>query len=276
MPSSRYISNSVLRSLYVHSGNQCAFPCCCAPIFEDSGLLTGECCHIKAYSANGPRYDASQTDEERNSADNLILLCSRHHTIIDSDDTIYTNDVLQQYKREHEAKFSAKNLKLTEEQLQYLQKSNTLFWKRIKEIDKEDKDFIDLKMMVSTDKSVEDLLNDIEDLLKSIEDNVGILTEFESSLVCKIRDYLVEIGLDVTEYDKQLSSYPYNNPFLGTNWELLSLTIPNELNALWMSYFQVIVKIFEHISLLERKEHPLLTAYKERLIEYQKRNYYLD
>ena len=52
------IPEKTLRLLYAHSGNQCAYPGCCAPIFEDDGLLTAECCHIKAFSIGGPRYDA--------------------------------------------------------------------------------------------------------------------------------------------------------------------------------------------------------------------------
>ena len=47
MPGSRRISNEVMRLLYAHSGNRCAYPDCTNPIFEDDGQLTGECCHIK-------------------------------------------------------------------------------------------------------------------------------------------------------------------------------------------------------------------------------------
>ena len=102
MPGERYIKPDVWKRLYAHSGNQCAFPGCCAPIFEDDGLYTAECCHIKAANPGGPRYDASQTAEDRNGLDNLMFLCSRHHTIVDADVETYTTEKLQQIKQEHE------------------------------------------------------------------------------------------------------------------------------------------------------------------------------
>lgn len=106
MAGERYIKPDVWKRLYAHSGNQCAFPGCCAPIFEDDGQLTGECCHIKAFSPRGPRYDASQTVEERNGVDNLMLMCCRHHAIVDKNVDRYKVEVLQEYKQTHEEKYS--------------------------------------------------------------------------------------------------------------------------------------------------------------------------
>ncbi len=63
---------NTLRLLYAHSGNCCAFEGCCNPIFEDDGTLTGECCHIEAYSSHGARYNERLTNEEKNGYDNLI------------------------------------------------------------------------------------------------------------------------------------------------------------------------------------------------------------
>jgi hypothetical protein len=44
----------------------------------------GELTHINAVTPAGPRYDASQTDEERQGNENLILLCAEHHSAIDA------------------------------------------------------------------------------------------------------------------------------------------------------------------------------------------------
>lgn len=71
------ISAETMRLLYAHSGNRCAFKGCSNPIFEDNGVLTGECCHISAVSPNGPRFNANLTDEERNESNNLILVLLR-------------------------------------------------------------------------------------------------------------------------------------------------------------------------------------------------------
>ena len=90
---------SVVKRLFARCQNRCAYPDCVAPIVEDSGIVTGDICHIKAASVGGPRYDAAQTDSERNAADNLMLLCTRHHRIVDTDVGRHPAPVLTEMKR---------------------------------------------------------------------------------------------------------------------------------------------------------------------------------
>ena len=275
MATNRRISNEVMRLLYAHSGNRCAYPNCHAPIFEEDGLLTAECCHIKAFSPGCPRYDAAQTDEERNSGENLILLCTRHHRIVDADEQTYTVDLLREYKQKHEQQYSANVLKLTDEQLRYLQMSSETFWKRIEEIDHADINWLDLKIMVDVDRATSDLLNDLEGLLHEIEENFDELEEFDNTLAGKIREYLVSIGIDTTEYDKH-TDYPNVNPFDNPHWEMFAYGTHNRMSELWMLYLQLVVRALERISIAERKEHTLLQQYRERLAEFQKNSYYRD
>jgi hypothetical protein len=70
-------------------------------------VLVGQVCHIKASSPGGPRYDASQTLEERDGYENLILMCAAHNKIIDDPGTsaAFTVEMIEGYKREHEKKF---------------------------------------------------------------------------------------------------------------------------------------------------------------------------
>lgn len=82
MTKRKSIKSDTYRVLYARSGNKCAFPGCSTPIFEDNNQLTGECCHIEAYSKGGPRYNALLSDDDKNSYDNLILMCSRHHKLL--------------------------------------------------------------------------------------------------------------------------------------------------------------------------------------------------
>lgn len=91
-----------IKRLYAMSGNMCAFPDCQVPIVEASGTLTGEICHIKAQSPQGPRYDPVQTEEERHSYENLILFCRRHHKVVDSKIEIYDVHALKEIKAIHE------------------------------------------------------------------------------------------------------------------------------------------------------------------------------
>ena len=100
------ISVTTARALATLSGNVCAFPGCFAPLYDTThGVWVGEICHIRAKSPGGPRYDSTQTDEERDGFHNLILLCSTHHKLIDDPSHLskFTVEVLTQYKQQHEA-----------------------------------------------------------------------------------------------------------------------------------------------------------------------------
>lgn len=91
-----------MKRLFAASSNRCAFPNCTSPIVEDSGTVTGIICHIKARSIGGPRYDAKQTDEERHSFQNLVLMCGRHSKLIDSEPKTFTVPQPAEMKEMHE------------------------------------------------------------------------------------------------------------------------------------------------------------------------------
>ena len=98
-------SESSVKKLFALSGNRCAFPNCSDSIIENSGTICGEIGHIEAASPGGPRYNSMQSDTERNAYENLILLCRRHHKIIDDLPESYTVDALCEMKNIHENKF---------------------------------------------------------------------------------------------------------------------------------------------------------------------------
>jgi len=97
-------SVKTIKRLFAVSGNQCAFPKCTAALVDaPSGKVTGRLCHIKGRMPGAKRYDASQSDADRHSYDNLLLLCPAHHDVIDDDEVAYTVDRLSQMKRTHES-----------------------------------------------------------------------------------------------------------------------------------------------------------------------------
>ena len=93
---------ATLKSLFAKSHNRCAYPGCIAPLAESSDTVTGQICHIRAEKSRGPRFDKSYPVEKRNSAENLILMCGRHHKLIDSEESTYTTATLIEMKRNHE------------------------------------------------------------------------------------------------------------------------------------------------------------------------------
>lgn len=62
----------------------------------------GEQAHIVAETESGPRGHSILSEDERNSYDNLILLCPNHHTIIDKDPSEYPIEKLHRIKSQHE------------------------------------------------------------------------------------------------------------------------------------------------------------------------------
>lgn len=96
---------ATLKRLFALSGNQCAFPKCTAPLIDGSTVV-GKVCHIKASSPGGPRYDPSQTAEERHGYANLVCMCGRHADVIDDDEDSYRVERLQRIKADHEQRHS--------------------------------------------------------------------------------------------------------------------------------------------------------------------------
>jgi hypothetical protein len=98
-------TRTTVKKLFARCRNRCAFPECSAPIVEDNDTVTGIICHIRARNPGGPRYSAKQTEEQRHDAENLILMCSRHSKVIDSEPRRYTVTMLEAFKAAHERPF---------------------------------------------------------------------------------------------------------------------------------------------------------------------------
>ncbi|MGL5423675.1 MAG: hypothetical protein ACRDAJ_11990 [Serratia fonticola] len=95
--------STTLRTLFLRSGNQCAFPDCDMELINSYGQYVGNICHIEAAEKKGERYNPTQTDEERRAYSNLILLCANHHQVT-NDVNMYPVPVMQSMKIEHEDK----------------------------------------------------------------------------------------------------------------------------------------------------------------------------
>lgn len=98
-----------IKRLYAVSGNVCAYPGCTYPLVDEtSGTVISEICHIKGYRPGvgnrrgAARHDRNQTASQRHDFDNLILMCSNHHEIIDNDENTWTVARLKQLKAKHE------------------------------------------------------------------------------------------------------------------------------------------------------------------------------
>lgn len=92
------ISNPEIKKLYGLSAGRCNI--CKINLFENE-VHIGEMAHIIARSFRGPRGE-ELLNVERNSYDNLILLCANHHIEVDQNPRRYPIDKLHEVKIQHE------------------------------------------------------------------------------------------------------------------------------------------------------------------------------
>lgn len=119
-------SAETYKVLYARSGNVCAFPSCDHPIFNDNGLYIAQLCHIKAANEGGPRFDMSQTDEERRSSDNLLFMCHRHHKETDNIKE-YTIEKLVEIKDKHEKQYTEEGRSASKKMIEQIEAEAELF-----------------------------------------------------------------------------------------------------------------------------------------------------
>ena len=120
----------VLRALFAKSGNQCAFPGCTEPLINAQNLFISQLCHIEAASPRGQRYNPGQSDEERRSFGNLVLMCYPHH--IETNNVVkYPVESLKKIKLEHENKFQTNPFKVNEELIYKIKFEMDQFWSEI-------------------------------------------------------------------------------------------------------------------------------------------------
>jgi hypothetical protein len=90
------------RAAYICANPECRKPTVGPHSDPDKSLKTGEACHIRAAAPGGPRFDPNQVPEERTSIDNAIWLCTECSTRIDKDESLFSVDILAEWKRSHE------------------------------------------------------------------------------------------------------------------------------------------------------------------------------
>jgi len=92
-----------VKLLWGKAANRCSFPGCRLELTVDgTGSTLGQMAHIVAKATDGPRGQSEMDSEDRDSYDNLILLCPTHHATIDADVSQYTVLSLRDMKDAHE------------------------------------------------------------------------------------------------------------------------------------------------------------------------------
>jgi hypothetical protein len=101
-----YISPKVRYLLWAKSAGRCQFDGCNEPLWRD-GLTQiemnfADVAHIIGDSPQGPRGDIVLSKEYCSDVSNIMLMCLKHHKMIDEITQTYSDDALRQMKRIHE------------------------------------------------------------------------------------------------------------------------------------------------------------------------------
>lgn len=101
------ISERTAKILWGRAGAVCSLPDCHQPLVvdgpgRDPDAVIGEMAHIVAQSPDGPRGQYPVQGGDRDGVENLILLCTKHHSIIDQQPAKYDPLVLYELKQRHE------------------------------------------------------------------------------------------------------------------------------------------------------------------------------
>lgn len=224
---SRKIKFETIKALLARTGNQCAFPDCLHPIFNENNLLIAQLCHIEAVSPEGPRYNPNNTTENVNGYDNLMFLCYRHHKETDDFDRFNT-DRLRTIKRDHEIKFNESSFKVEDSSVEQVLNEISQYWETIEVINRLenlDTSKIDIETNADTDKF-------IADIRKLIEGQVWISDILMKELK---RDY----------------------------FEIVCLALPNTIARILTLIEQLEIKIFELKLINNPSDNYLRTSLKE-------------
>lgn len=109
MSDPRKYTRSTIFSLAALGGGRCYWPKppCTQPvtvIVNGEPVTNLQIAHIRAAKPNGPRYVENMSDRDRASWNNLILLCTPHHNIIDKlHPNDYSTEDLERWKSDREA-----------------------------------------------------------------------------------------------------------------------------------------------------------------------------
>jgi hypothetical protein len=111
-------SEDIKRIIASRVNYRCSNPSCRVAtsgpqVHPEKALNIGVAAHITAASPGGPRYDSSQTPNERRHASNAIWLCQNCAKLIDNDEARFTVSELRRWKADAEAEAFAQIGKAT-------------------------------------------------------------------------------------------------------------------------------------------------------------------
>jgi len=172
------IKTKTLKHLFALTGNQCAFPCCEHELFVDD-LFVAQVCHIFPANEKWPRFNPNRTDEENRDFSNLLVLCYKHHKLVDNPDKPFTSNKMLEIKLTHEKKFLNSPVLLNIKKIENIQKQVESYWADIVDIVKVENDKHGMARPIDPALTVWDMLELLEINLEKLN---GIISDADDLL----------------------------------------------------------------------------------------------
>lgn len=234
-------ASDVIRALFAKSGNRCAFPGCTHILVNQSNEFVAQVCHIEAASEGGERWRSDQTDEERRSYENLLLLCYQHH-IETNNEKVFTVEKLKFIKNTHEAEFHRNIFKIDESLLYKIKQEMDIYWSQIEILNTMEHVCAEYAIPVNTSSSYFEIHNSACSSFSQVEKIHKVLARSDDLLMADLIGFMGDLGYDI----QKIESVPYyENPFINRNWETMSLTLNNTMAILRVSLFHMELKYME-------------------------------
>jgi hypothetical protein len=239
----------VLRALFARSGNKCAFPGCTAQLVNEKNLFVAQVCHIEAAEPKGERFNPEQSDEQRRSYDNLILLCYPHH--VETDDAAqYSTERLCSMKAEHERVFGQKLFQIDESLLHKVSAEMAEYWGHIDHLHREHHVVSELAIEIDVKATYMTLADQATSLVSNLSD---------------IQDYLIES--DRLRAEQEAASGAERGP---NDFEMLYLGMTNTLTKLSVTLVQMEIRYLEEFIKLNPSDSLARHRLEERKSEFAK------
>jgi len=241
--SRKSIKTAVLKRVFAFSGNQCAYKNCKDSLFEED-LFVGELAHICSASAGGPRHNPDLSDDEIRAQKNLILLCHRHHRVVDAFPDKYTVAVLETMKSTHEAQFGTSPLILdTQKTLSVIESINT-YWNDVLTIGLKQNQVHGLARIINKDSDEDQLISEVQE---SLDRSISVIRDTNKvlhSLDNTVLPFLQKNGF-VPDEQCPIKMFDLGYGFNRINWEIRNIGGENFYQSVSFALLQLQVKIAE-------------------------------
>ena len=265
----------VLRALFARSGNRCCFPGCTSVLVNERNLFIGQVCHIEAAEAAGERFNPEQSDDERRSYENLLLLCYPHH-VETNDLALYPVARLRQMKTEHEKAFGQNPFKIDESLLYKVAREMDDYWQQVERLHRDHHVVSDFAIPIDTKATFVALAAQANELisdLRRIQESLLLSDEEAGRLISEL---MSANGSLSEEQERRRQRYQHVG---AGGWEMLNLGMTNTITKLGVAIVHMEVKYLEEFVKLnptDRQARQRLDHTKKELSELAQHAGYVD